>query len=118
MKQKQTKVGFFVMGGVFSEGLDYIGDLLKGVIIVGVGLPLICLENDLSKEYFDNLYNDGFDYAYTYPGFNKVVQAAGRVIRSENDYGVVLLLDYRYRYKIYQSLMPTSWNNKKIYFQY
>lgn len=110
---KQTKVGFFVMGGVFSEGLDYIGDLLKGVIIVGVGLPLICLENDLSKEYFDNLYNDGFDYAYTYPGFNKVVQAAGRVIRSENDYGVVLLLDYRYRYKIYQSLMPTSWNNKK-----
>lgn len=112
----KTKVGFFVMGGVFSEGLDYIGDLLSGVIIVGVGIPQICLENDLAKEYFETIYGNGFDYAYTYPGFNKVVQAAGRVIRTETDRGVVILLDSRYRYRVYQGLMPSAWSHRK-YFQ-
>lgn len=110
---KQTKLGFFVMGGVFSEGLDYIGDLLSGVIIVGVGIPQVCLENDLAKEFFDQQYGRGFDYAYTYPGFNKVVQAAGRVIRSETDKGVVILLDARYRYRVYQELMPPTWKNRR-----
>lgn len=106
-------LGLFVMGGSFSEGIDYQGDLLNGVIIVGVGLPQINIENELLKEFFDEKYNQGFDYAYTYPGFNKVVQAAGRVIRTSTDYGVVILIDKRYHFKHYQALMPDNWSNKE-----
>ena len=108
------KVGFFVMGGIFSEGLDFIGDSLNGVIIVGVGLPLYCDENNLLKEYFDNEYQNGFEYAYTYPGFTKVVQAVGRVIRSETDRGVAILIDERFTYSKYLELMPKHWKNKKV----
>ncbi|MDE6013603.1 MAG: ATP-dependent DNA helicase, partial [Anaeroplasmataceae bacterium] len=106
------KVGFFVLGGVFAEGIDYIGDWLNGVIIVGVGLPMICDRNNLLKNYFEQLYQNGFDYAYTYPGFTKVVQAAGRVIRSEKDRGVVILIDERFSHYHYQELIPTHWKNK------
>ena len=108
------KVGFFVMGGIFSEGLDFIGDSLNGVIIVGVGLPLYCDENNLLKEYFDVEYQNGFEYAYTYPGFTKVVQAVGRVIRSETDRGVAILIDERFTYSKYLELMPKHWKNKKV----
>ena len=108
------KVGFFVLGGVFAEGVDFIGDWLNGVIIVGVGLPLYCDENNILKDYFEINYKDGFDYAYTYPGFTKVVQAAGRVIRSETDRGVVILIDERFTYSKYLQLMPKHWTNKKI----
>ena len=104
-------LGLFVMGGSFSEGVDFVGDLLNGVIIVGVGLPQINVENNLLKEFFDEKYEKGFDYAYTYPGFNKVVQAAGRVIRTENDRGVVILLDERYKTWLYKSLMPKEWSH-------
>ena len=106
-------LGLFVMGGSFSEGIDYQGDLLNGVIIVGVGLPQVNIENNLLKEFFEEKYNMGFDYAYTYPGFNKVVQAAGRVIRTKDDYGAVILIDKRYKFKKYQALMPQNWSNKK-----
>ena len=106
-------LGLFVMGGSFSEGIDYQGDLLNGVIIVGVGLPQVNIENNLLQEFFDEKYNMGFDYAYTYPGFNKVVQAAGRVIRTKDDYGVVILIDKRYKFKKYINLMPPTWTNKK-----
>ncbi len=109
-----TKVGFFVMGGIFSEGIDYIGDALSGVIIVGVGLPLVCDENNLLRDYFDDIYNEGFNYAYTYPGFTKVIQAVGRVIRDYNDRGVCILMDERFNYKEYIELMPKHWLNKKI----
>ena len=109
-----TKVGFFVMGGVFSEGIDFIGDSLSGVIIVGVGLPLICDENNILKDYFEQEYSQGFDYAYTYPGFTKVIQAVGRVIRDYSDKGVAILMDERFNYNIYQRLMPPHWTNKKI----
>jgi DNA excision repair protein ERCC-2 len=109
----ESHLGLFVLGGSFSEGVDFQGDLLNGVIIVGVGLPQVNVENELLKEFFDEKYNQGFDYAYTYPGFNKVVQAAGRVIRTVNDYGVVILIDKRYKFKKYQKLMPTFWTNKK-----
>ena len=109
-----TKVGFFVMGGVFSEGIDYIGDSLSGVIIVGVGLPLICDENNLLKEYFEEIYSNGFNYAYTYPGFTKVIQAVGRVIRDYNDRGVAILMDERFTYNEYLRLMPKHWKNTKI----
>ena len=109
-----TKVGFFVMGGVFSEGIDYIGDSLSGVIIVGVGLPLVCDENNLLKEYFEQTYENGFNYAYTYPGFTKVIQAVGRVIRDYNDKGVAILMDERFTYSEYLRLMPKHWKNTKI----
>lgn len=108
------KVGFFVLGGVFAEGIDYIGDWLNGVIIVGVGLPMVCDENNILKDYFEVLYQNGFEYAYTYPGFTKVVQAAGRVIRSEKDRGVVILIDERFTYSVYQEIMPKHWVNKKV----
>ena len=108
------KVGFFVLGGIFSEGIDFIGDLLNGVIIVGVGLPLYCEENNILKDYFEEKYQNGFDYAYTFPGFTKVIQAAGRVIRSEEDKGVVILIDERFTYLKYQQLMPKHWVNKRV----
>lgn len=109
-----TKVGFFVMGGVFSEGIDFIGDSLNGVIIVGVGLPMVCDENNILKDYFEEEYNQGFDYAYTYPGFTKVIQAVGRVIRGYDDKGVAILMDERFTYNTYLNLMPPHWTNKKI----
>lgn len=108
-----NKFGFFVMGGTFSEGIDFIGDSLSGVIIVGVGLPMVCDENNLLKEYFDNIYDSGFDYAYTYPGFNKVIQAVGRVIRDYTDRGVAILMDERFGYSSYKELFPPHWKNIK-----
>ena len=104
------KVGLFVMGGIFSEGIDFIGDSLNGVIIVGVGLPLICDENNILKDYFDKNGRDGYKYAYMYPGMNKVLQACGRVIRTETDRGVILLLDERFLEKEYEKLYPREWN--------
>jgi len=109
-----NKLGLFVMGGAFSEGIDLIGDSLSGVIIVGVGLPMICDENNILKDYFEEMYNEGFDYAYTYPGFTKVIQAVGRLIRTETDKGVAILIDTRFTYSKYLNLMPPHWNNKKI----
>ncbi len=106
-----TKVGMFVMGGAFSEGIDFIGDALSGVIVVGVGLPLVCDENNLLKDYFTSIYEKGFEYAYTYPGITKVIQAVGRVIRDENDRGIAVLMDERFGYKTYFSLYPPHWQN-------
>ena len=100
------------MGGVFSEGIDFIGDALSGVIIVGVGLPLVCDENNVLKEYFEEKYPEkGFDYAYVYPGFTKVIQAVGRVIRDESDKGVAILMDNRFMHLRYRELMPPHWKN-------
>ena len=109
-----NKVGFFVMGGVFSEGIDFIGNALSGVIIIGVGLPLVCDENNLLKDFFEEKYGFGFDYAYTYPGFSKVIQAVGRVIRDFTDKGVAILIDERFTYQKYLQLMPPHWKNKTI----
>lgn len=111
--EDKNKLGLFVMGGVFSEGLDYVADALSGVIIVGVGLPQVNLLNNIVKEFFELKYNRGFDYAYTYPGFNKVVQSAGRVIRTESDRGVVIIIDERYKYRLYRNIMPRHWNHSK-----
>lgn len=108
-KIRRSLVGFAVMGGIFGEGIDLIGDRLTGVIIVGVGLPGLSMERDLIKAYFDRDKGSGFEYAYQYPGINRVLQAAGRVIRSENDQGVVLLIDKRYSQYRYQTLLPSSW---------
>ena len=109
-----TKVGLCVLGGAFSEGVDLIGDALSGVIIVGVGLPLFCDENNILKDYFEEKYSQGYDYAYTYPGFTKVIQAVGRVIRDKNDRGIALLMDERFTYSGYRMLYPPHWKNIKI----
>lgn len=108
---EQLNVSFCVLGGMFSEGIDLKGDKLLGSIIVGVGLPQINPEQDLIKEHFANV---GYHYAYTYPGMNKVLQAAGRVIRSKNDKGIIILLDERFTTPVYQSLIPEQFSHYQI----
>jgi DNA excision repair protein ERCC-2 len=105
----QTLVGFAVMGGIFGEGIDLVGDRLIGAVIVGVGLPQICLERDLIRDYFQARTGAGFEYAYTFPGMNRVLQAVGRVIRSETDRGLVLLVDTRFAEPRYRRLFPSWW---------
>jgi DNA excision repair protein ERCC-2 len=102
------------MGGAFSEGIDLIGDALNGVIIVGVGLPMVCSENDILKDHFQLEYGKGFEYAYQYPGFTKVIQAVGRVIRDKKDMGIAILMDERFTYSSYLTLFPPHWKNKKV----
>lgn len=108
-KPKKTKVGFCVIGGIFSEGIDLKNDRLIGTIIIGTGLPMICHERDIFRKYFDEKGKNGFYYAYQYPGMNKVLQSAGRVIRTAKDKGVVLLLDERFLQESYQVLFPREW---------
>lgn len=105
----QGLAGFAVLGGVFSEGVDLPGERLTGVVVVGTGLPQVCLEQELIRAWFDEQGKPGFDYAYTFPGFNRVLQAAGRVIRTEEDTGRALLLDHRYATPRYHELFPTHW---------
>ncbi|WP_132995961.1 ATP-dependent DNA helicase [Sporanaerobacter acetigenes] len=105
----KTRVAFAVLGGIFSEGIDLTGDKLIGAIIVGVGLPQICLERNIIRNYFDEKNKLGYEYAYMYPGMNKVLQAAGRVIRTEKDKGVVLLIDDRFTTYKYKKLFPKEW---------
>jgi len=107
-------VGFAVMGGVFGEGIDLVGDRLTGAVIVGVGLPPPSLERELINAYFAEQYEAGYEFAYIFPGFNKVLQASGRVIRSENDRGVVLLIDSRFTSPRYQDMYPDDWNSKSV----
>jgi len=108
--RKGSLIGFCVLGGVFSEGIDLTREQLIGAIIVGTGLPQVCNERELLKRYFDAQKENGFDYAYLYPGMNKVLQAAGRVIRTETDTGVIMLLDERFMGMEYQKTFPREWN--------
>lgn len=112
-KKDGTLIGFCVMGGSFSEGIDLRGERLIGALIVGVGLPTISSELNIIKEYFDKTREDGYAYAYTYPGMNKVMQAAGRVIRSEDEMGVVILIDDRFASAEYKAIMPEYWHHIK-----
>ena len=109
-ERKESLIGFCVLGGIFSEGIDLTEDRLIGAIIVGTGLPQVCHEREILKRYFDKKNGNGFDYAYLYPGMNKVLQAAGRVIRTERDRGVVLLLDDRFQQQQYRQIFPREWN--------
>ena len=111
---KKAFVGFAVMGGIFSEGVDLVGDRLTGVVVVGVGLPQVGLERTIMKDYFDSVGKNGFDYAYLYPGMNKVLQAGGRLIRSENDRGSLLLIDDRYLQPQYNRLLPLEWKDYTV----
>ena len=106
-------LGFCVMGGIFSEGIDLKYDSLIGVIVVGTGIPMVCNEREILRGYFEDKGIDGFDYAYRYPGMNKVLQAAGRVIRTEEDTGVVALLDNRFLQASYMNLFPREWKGCK-----
>ena len=114
IEEERSLLGFCVMGGIFSEGIDLKKDSLIGAIIVGTGLPQVCNERELLKNYFDAGGEDGFDYAYRYPGMNKVLQAAGRVIRTVDDFGIVALLDERFLSPAYQRLFPREWKEKQI----
>jgi DNA excision repair protein ERCC-2 len=107
---EQTLVGFAVLGGIFGEGIDLTGDRLSGAIVVGVGLPQIGLERNIIRKHFDENKGKGFEYAYMYPGMNKVLQAVGRVIRTETDRGMVLLIDERFSYSSYEDLFPEEWH--------
>lgn len=109
VEEERSLLGFCVMGGIFSEGIDLKNDSLIGVMIVGTGLPLVCNERELLKKYFDGWGENGFDYAYRYPGMNKVLQAAGRVIRTVDDFGIVVLLDERFLSPVYRRLFPREW---------
>ena len=102
---------FCVLGGIFGEGIDLKEDRLIGSVIIGTGLPQVCFERELLKEFFDEEDDSGFDYAYRYPGMNKVLQAAGRVIRTERDRGVIALLDERFLQNNYNKLFPREWVN-------
>ena len=104
-----TLVGFAVMGGIFGEGIDLVGERLTGAAIVGVGLPGLSPERDQVRDHFDRTASSGFDYAYVFPGMNRVLQAAGRVIRSESDRGTILLVDERFAQARYRSLLPAEW---------
>lgn len=113
VENEETMVAFAVLGGIFSEGIDLIGDKLIGAIIVGVGLPQICLERDIIRDYFKEKNNLGYEYAYMYPGMTKILQAAGRVIRTEEDKGMILLIDDRFTTRKYLNIFPREWNHFK-----
>ena len=110
----ETLVGLAVMGGIFGEGIDLVGDRLIGVIIVGVGVPQLGLERDLIKAYYDQKNGSGFAYAYQYPGFNRVLQATGRVIRTETDRGIIILMDERFTHTRYRHLFPKHWRGIQV----
>lgn len=109
----ETLIGLCVMGGIFSEGIDLTNDRLIGVIIVGTGLPQVCAERDIIRQYYDEMEQDGFSYAYLFPAINKVLQTAGRLIRTSEDRGVIALLDERFRQRAYQEEFPKEWDEIK-----
>lgn len=102
-------VGFCVMGGIYSEGIDLAGDNLIGAVVIGIGMPSLSYEREVIAEYFEEKYEQGKEYSYIYPGMNKVFQAAGRVIRREDDRGVIVLIDDRFADPIYKKSIPTLW---------
>lgn len=113
-EREKSLVAFCVMGGIFSEGIDLTEDKLIGAVIAGTGLPQVCTEREILKQYFNAADMDGFDYAYLYPGMNKVLQSAGRVIRTESDRGVILLLDDRFREMRYREVFPREWQQYQL----
>ena len=112
-ENQESLVAFCIMGGIFSEGIDLMGEKLIGAILVGTGLPQVSNEREILREFYMEKGENGFDYAYRYPGMNKVLQAAGRVIRTREDTGVILLLDERFWKREYSSLFPIEWNDRK-----
>lgn len=110
-EEDSVLIGFCVLGGIFSEGIDLKNDSLIGAVIVGTGLPQVCFEREILKRFFDEDGENGFDYAYRYPGMSKILQAAGRVIRTVDDVGIVALLDERFLQYTYRRMFPREWDN-------
>lgn len=113
-KRERSLIAFCVMGGIFGEGIDLKNDRLIGTLIVGTGLPQLSDEREILKDYYDRREGDGFAYAYRYPGMNKVQQAAGRVIRTAEDVGVIALLDERFLNRENRDLFPREWEQYEI----
>ena len=113
-KEEETLLGFCVMGGIFAEGIDLAGERLVGALVVGTGLPQISCEREILKNFYDAQGVSGFDYAYRFPGMNKVLQSAGRVIRTGEDRGVILLLDERFCSWEYRALFPREWADYQV----
>lgn len=111
---KSYLIGFCVMGGIYSEGIDLSGDSLIGAVIVGIGIPAISFEREAMRAYYDERFEEGMQFAYVYPGINRVLQAGGRVIRSEDDYGVLVLIDDRFDDPVYKKTMPKLWSGMKF----
>ena len=111
-----TSIAFVVVGGAFGEGIDLVSDRLIGAVIVGIGMPKINFISDQISKHYDALGYSGYDYAYLNPGMNKVMQALGRVIRSENDKGAVLLIDERYLLNEYRDLFKAEWREYEVAF--
>ena len=114
IEEEKSLIGFCVLGGIFGEGIDLKNDSLIGAVIVGTGLPQVCNEREILKDYFSKEGEDGFDYAYRYPGMNKVLQAAGRVIRTAEDVGIVALLDERFLNRSYLKMFPREWQSFEV----
>ena len=112
LRNSEGNLLFAVQGGVFSEGVDFRGSMASGAFIVGPGLPSYDLERELLREYYEKEYGNGFDYAYTYPAMTKVIQSAGRVVRSPSDCGLIVLLDGRFLIPSYAQSMPIDWYNE------
>ena len=113
-EQDTPTVGFCVMGGIFSEGIDLQNEAVIGVIIVGTGLPQTGSRQEILKSHYEKEGKNGFLFAYLYPGMNKVLQAAGRLIRTSKDYGVIALLDERFLQGSYRSQFPPDWTDMNI----
>lgn len=113
-ERQRPLAAFCVMGGVFSEGIDLTEDRLIGAVVVGTGVPQVCTDREIIKGYFESRGMDGFSYAYLYPGMNKVLQSAGRVIRTETDRGVILLLDFRFSDSRYREIFPREWAGCRV----
>ena len=107
-------IGFCVMGGIYSEGIDLAGDSLIGAVVVGIGIPALTFEREAMRAYYDDKYEEGMQFAYIYPGINRVLQAGGRVIRREDDYGALVLIDDRFDDPIYKKTMPSLWRDMKF----
>ena len=114
VERDSSMAAFCVLGGIFSEGIDLTEEKLIGAIIVGTGLPQMNPEQEILREYFELPDGKGFAYAYQYPGMNKVLQAAGRVIRTAADRGIIALLDDRFLREDYLSLFPREWDRYTI----
>lgn len=113
-KDSSYLIGFCVMGGIYSEGVDLVGDSLIGAVVVGLGLPSLSYEREAIAAYYQEKYEEGREFAYIYPGMNRVLQAGGRVIRREDDRGVIVLVDDRFDDPIYKKLIPKLWQKVKF----
>ena len=113
-EDKSYLIGFCVMGGIYAEGIDLAGDSLIGAVVVSIGMPGLSYEREAIAAYFDEKYEEGKQFAYIYPGMNRVLQAAGRVIRREDDRGVIVLVDDRFSDPLYKKIVPALWRGMKF----